>query len=628
MKAVLFVDLRVNIGTTNTVPRRLLMQEFTDFLAKQSPFSALSNEDLESISGQIDVEYFAQGTVIVTAGSQPLSHLFVIRTGAVEVIDKGNVIDQLGSGDAFGHISVLTGLPPEYSVRASEDTLCYRMPDPRKFISSPDALKFGHFGTFNTRHRLTASGLLSDAQSPVTRYMRELLHVKASDSIRETAWRMSEAEQSFALVDSPQGIGLVTDRDFRSKLGRGEFSIDAPVGEMMSFPLITVPSHATLAAAFMQMIERGVHHLVVLDEYEKAIGVVRAMDLSSVQLRNPLLIRAAIESAQNIEELSAASLLLKPSLVELHDNGIPSLHIAGLMSAIVNAILTRILTLSGSADQPISQSWLILGSVARGEPLPASDVDTAIVWADQPGDGDPSDQITTNAKHILELMERCGLQRCPNGANADNTLFTRSKSAWIEVSSAWLTDPTRAGALLLSSIAADNQPITQITLGRTIMENIRETTRTKEYLDDALRFALAKKPPVGFVKEFIVDQSGQHKGGLNLKEGGLTPIASLARWLAIALGDVRGGTIDRLRRAQEAGLLRGEESDILKGAFTDIHQLVFDQEIEAIRGGRTPTTWISPDSLDSLTRRHLRETFRAISAIQSTIESDWMKRLS
>jgi CBS domain-containing protein len=603
------------------------VQEFTDFLAKQPPFNSLSTTELERISSEIEVEYFARDTVIVSAGSVPLDHLYIVRTGAVEVLDKGNVVDQLGSGDAFGHISVLTGLPPQYSVRASEDTLCYRLPDPRKLVEDPTALEFSHFGTLITRHRLTASVLMSDAQSNVTRYMRNILWVSANESIRDTAKKMNDSEQSFALVESKDGAGLVTDRDFRSKVGRGEFSIDSPVGLMMSHPLITVSKTATLASAFLLMVERGVHHLVVVDEFEKPLGVVRAMDLSSVQLRNPLLIRAAIESAQSIDELSSASLLLKPSLVELHDNGIPSLHIAGLMSAIVGAILTRLLTLSSSPNEPVPYSWLILGSIARGEPLPASDVDTAIVWADQKGDPDPSEQIRNNAKHILGLMEKCGLQRCPNGANADNGLFSRSRSAWIEVSSGWLTDPTRVGALLLSSIVADNQPITQPTLGRTIMENIRETTRSREYLADALRFAVAKRPPVGFVREFVVEHSGENRGGLNLKEGGLTPIASLARWLAIAQGDVRGGTIERLRRAHNAGILLGEESEILVAAFTDIHQLVFDEEIAAIRAGRSPTTWISPESLDSLTRRHLRETFRAISSIQGTMENNWSMRL-
>ena len=604
------------------------MQEFVDFLAKQPPFNALSTLDLEAISAEIEVEYFTHGTVVVAAGSDPLDHLYIVRTGKVEVLDKGSVVDELHSGDAFGHISVLTGLPPQYSVRTSEDTLCYRMPDPRRFISDPSALKFGHFGTLITRHRLTASALMSDAQSNVTRYMREILWVKATQSVREVAESMTSAEQSFALVDSPMGVGLVTDRDFRSKVGRGEFGLDSPIGAMMSHPLITVSNKVSLASAFLQMVERGVHHLVVVDDYEKPIGVVRAMDLSSIQLRNPLLIRAAIESAQSIDELASASQLLKPSLVELHDNGIPSLHVAGLMSAIVSAILTRVLTLSSSVDEPVPHSWLILGSIARGEPLPASDVDTAIVWADQRGEVDATDEITTNAKRILTLMEQCGLEKCSNGANADNALFSRSRSAWIDISSAWLTDPTRAGALLLSSIAADNQPLTQVTLGRTIMENIRETARSHEYLSEALRFALVKKPPIGFVKDFIVDQSGENRGGLNLKEGGLAPIASLARWCAIAQGDVRGGTIDRLRRASESGLLQGEEGDVLIGAFTEIHQLVFDEEITDIRAGRKANTWISPDSLDSLTRRHLRESFRSISSIQGVIESEWRRRLS
>ena len=604
------------------------MQEFVDFLAKQPPFNAISTLDLEAISAEIEVEYFTHGTVVVAAGSDPLDHLYIVRTGKVEVLDKGSVVDELHSGDAFGHISVLTGLPPQYSVRTSEDTLCYRMPDPRRFISDPSALKFGHFGTLITRHRLTASALMSDAQSNVTRYMREILWVKATQSVREVAESMTSAEQSFALVDSPMGIGLVTDRDFRSKVGRGEFGLDSPIGAMMSHPLITVSNKVSLASAFLQMVERGVHHLVVVDDYEKPIGVVRAMDLSSIQLRNPLLIRAAIESAQSIDELASASQLLKPSLVELHDNGIPSLHVAGLMSAIVSAILTRVLTLSSSVDEPVPHSWLILGSIARGEPLPASDVDTAIVWADQRGEVDATDEITTNAKRILTLMEQCGLEKCSNGANADNALFSRSRSAWIDISSAWLTDPTRAGALLLSSIAADNQPLTQVTLGRTIMENIRETARSHEYLSEALRFALVKKPPIGFVKDFIVDQSGENRGGLNLKEGGLAPIASLARWCAIAQGDVRGGTIDRLRRASESGLLQGEEGDVLIGAFTEIHQLVFDEEIADIRAGRKANTWISPDSLDSLTRRHLRESFRSISSIQGVIESEWRRRLS
>jgi CBS domain-containing protein len=127
------------------------VQEFTDFLAKQPPFDALATEDIERLASKIEVEYFGAGTVIVTAGSTPLDHIYIVRTGAVEVLDRGNVIDLLGPGDAFGHISVLTKMPPQYSVRASEDSLCYRLPDPRTIVRDASALQFNHFGTYCQR---------------------------------------------------------------------------------------------------------------------------------------------------------------------------------------------------------------------------------------------------------------------------------------------------------------------------------------------------------------------------------------------------------------------------------------------------------------------------------------------
>ena len=603
------------------------MQEFADFLAKQPPFNALTTENIERLAANIDVEYFSRDTVIVTAGSPPLDHLYIVRTGSVEVLDRGNIVDLLGPGDAFGHISVLTKLSPQYSARAAEDSLCYRLPDPRKLIDDPDVLDFGHFGTLITRHRLTASALMSDTQASVTRYLREIVWVDHSTAIRDVARAMTDAEQSCALIRAGGVLGIVSDRDFRSRVGSGEISIDASISTIMSSPVITIPHHISLATAFLTMVADGVHHLVVVDDYDQPIGVVRAMDLASVELRNPLLIRAAIESAGTIEELATAASMLFPTLIELHDSGIPALHVGALQSAIVSAILVRLINLSTTLNGPIVHSWLILGSMARGEPLPVSDVDTAIIWADVIAGTDPADEIRSNARQILDLMEKCGLHRCPDGANADNGLFSRSRASWVEVSSGWLTDPNRAGALLLSAIAADSQPLTQVVLGRTITETIRSTVRSRAFLHESLRFALAKKPPIGFVREFVVHDGGSNHGELNLKTGGLTPISALARWSSIVIGDVRGGTIERLKRAAQENFLRNEESEILITAFRDIYQLIFEQEIEAIRAGRRASTLISPNRLDSLTRRHLRETFRAISTIQNRIHSDWESRL-
>jgi CBS domain-containing protein len=56
-------------------------------------------------------------------------------------------------------------------------------------------------------------------------------------------------------------------------------------------------------------------------------------------------------------------------------------------------------------------------------------------------------------------------------------------------------------------------------------------------------------------------------------------------------------------------------------------ELLFDREIEALRAGRLPSTYLRPASLDSLTRRHLRESFRAIASVQGKLEGEWVWRL-
>jgi CBS domain-containing protein len=57
-------------------------------------------------------------------------------------------------------------------------------------------------------------------------------------------------------------------------------------------------------------------------------------------------------------------------------------------------------------------------------------VDTGIVWADHDRGAGLGEDVRRGAARVLDDMETCGLRRCPDGANADNPLFGRSRSAW------------------------------------------------------------------------------------------------------------------------------------------------------------------------------------------------------
>src|SRR5947207_12542764 len=102
--------------------------EVTSFLHEHPPFDALDPAELERVAAAAEVEFHRAGTTIFSQGAEPVEHLRVVRSGAVEIVHDGRVLDLLGEGELFGHASMLSGLPTGFEARAVEDTLCYVIP--------------------------------------------------------------------------------------------------------------------------------------------------------------------------------------------------------------------------------------------------------------------------------------------------------------------------------------------------------------------------------------------------------------------------------------------------------------------------------------------------------------------
>lgn len=615
------------------------MHEYVDFLGGQPPYDGLVPAELERLARSVEVERFPAGHTVISADSPPLRTMWVIRSGAIELLDGGQLVDLLTEGDTFGHVSLLSGLPPALTARAAEDSVCYRLPDPRTVLEHPQDLRFSHYGTFIARRRLTlgeAGAHLQDrAQLPVTRYVRPVVTCRPDDTVREVARLIESAGQSCAVVTYPDGLGIVTDGDFRRHIGTGRIAVTARIDVIASRGVRAVAEDVVVAQAFAEMVEHGIHHLVVTDGESRPVGVVRLVDLASAEVRDPLVVRAAVERAATVEELADAVHLLPSTAVELHDTGVPALRVGALLAAVLESVLRRLLELDKNlADVGTPCSWVVLGSLARREVLPGSDVDTALVWADPaPGGGVSGNalaaQVLGAAHRVLKDLQRVGLEKCADGANADNPRFARSLADWKSSTDRWLRDPNSSqDAFLLSTMLADSRPLTELTLGRAVTDGLLQASRTPQFLRMLLEYSLSSRPPTGFVRDFVVEHSGEHRGQLNLKRGGLRPVTSIGRWVAVVTGDARGTTPERLRRAVEARLLTRDESDTLIGAYEQIFGLLLETEVEAIRSGTSADTYLAPNTLDTLTRRHLRESFRAIAHVQGRLESIWTNRAS
>ena len=462
--------------------------------------------------------------------------------------------------------------------------------------------------------------------------VRPIVWCRATDRVRDVARQISTGDHSCALVQTRDGLGIVTDHDFRRRVATGELGVDAPVSALATVPVLTIDDQASPAAVQLRMLEHAVHHLVVTDRAGRPAGVIRAVDLAQAEIRDPLLVRSAIGTATTLDELARASRRLPATIVGLRDRRVPPLHLGAVHAALVDAILRQVLRLDPPELAELRLSWMVLGSLARREPLPLSDIDTALVWDDPPERSAPAPEpaaIRAAAGRVLDDLRDCGLVPCPNGTSADNPTFSRSRSAWQASIRAWQQDPVQNSALLMSAMVADSRPVTDPVLGSVLTDPVRPAARTRNtrFLRALLDEALGFRPPTGLVRDFVVEHTGEHRGQLDLKRGGLAPVAALARWVAIVSCETGGNTPERLRRGAEHGLLTTDEAQTLAGAFEDIYALVLDRELDALRAGASATTFIAPGELDTLTRRHLRESFRAVRSVQARLDEHWLARL-
>jgi len=101
-------------------------------LQASSLFKKFPHEALENILVSTSLRSYQEGDIIVTEG-EPGSSLFLIVSGAVKVFTRGNKgehipLAELGPGDFFGEVSLLTGRPRTATITAKTHVNAIELP--------------------------------------------------------------------------------------------------------------------------------------------------------------------------------------------------------------------------------------------------------------------------------------------------------------------------------------------------------------------------------------------------------------------------------------------------------------------------------------------------------------------
>lgn len=569
---------------------------------------------------------------LVTEGDPVPDWYAIVESGAVQItrvdLEADEILDYLTAGDVLD--PGRPGSPAAWSAEAVEPARCLLIPQ-----------------TLVDRHRASLGAeALGGYRGDLALYIRHVRDLVTGPPVTcPPTTPVSEAARlmtargvgSVVIVDADaRALGIITDRDLRSRLVARGLSATTAVTAIMSSPLIAVEPDRLAFDALLEMTRRNLHHLGVV-EAGRLVGVVSSHDMLGLQGAHPVKLAREIENAGSLDQLVSASPRLHEVVRWLASGGADALDIGRIVAELNDRLVRRTLTLveaalaaEGEGRPPVAYSWLAAGSEGRREQTLKTDQDNGLVYVDPPP---PLAAATEHYFHRLAAattaaLVRLGFPVCPGGYMASNPRWCRSASAWRAEFAAWMEVP-QPERLLFASLFFDLRPVAGDEVpGRALWEWVcnRAPSQTL-FLRLMAHSAVERTPPLGLFGRFVVERTGVHKGTLDLKSRGVFPMTQAMRVYALSLGVRETNTVDRLRAAEAGGALPASAARDLRGAYEVISRLRLHHQLARLDAGLPPDNHLDPQGLGASDRLLLKEAFKTVGWLQRVLEDRFQTNL-
>jgi CBS domain-containing protein len=625
----------------NTIAERIF-----DFLKNFPPFDVLDTAQLLQISTNIKVQYFEKNTVVFNQNEQPHLNFYIVKDGAIGLfrsMDNDDIfVDICDEGDIFGLRPLIQNDHYLMSAKAIEESILYAIPveilkeiievndKVNKYIiasfssniKTPYANTKALFGNIDTLDSNNVN--LSDFRT--AEYSKNPVTCTKETTIQEAAQIMSSKRVgSILIIEEKNPIGIITDKDLRLKVATGLVPISEKVSTIMSSPVITVPKNITTAEAQIAMLKHKITHLCITKNgtpNSELIGIMSEHDIVVLQGNNPSVLIKELKRAKAITAVKhireKASNLLKSYM----EQNIPIVFVAKIISEITDTITLKIIEFSLNEMQtepPVKFGWLALGSQGRKEQLLITDQDNALVFENVT----PKDYEATK-KYFLELAKKInnklhlvGYENCPADMMASNPKWCLSLDEWKQQFNSWITSPSEKAIMMCTIFFDFNLVYGDEMLVKKLAKSIFKSIDSYEiFLNFLGRNALINPPPLGFFRQFLVENNGENKDQFDLKSRALMPLIDAARLLTLSHQlKNKNNTIERF----EALVLKEPQNKDLYLSCIDAFKILLryrtNQGIKHNDSGR----YIELNTLTKPEKLKLKGCFKPIKDIQELL---------
>ena len=623
----------------------VIQDRVAEFLQRYPPFSLLEPADRAELAARVSIRYVTAGTVLFREGEQPGDEFYVVRQGSVEVFEQGpprQLVDVCDEGDIFGVRPLIAREPYLATAVARDECILYVVPvtaaQPLLQKNTRVALYFAASFASGRPHQRKRAGtalaggrLPTESSVPVTflndtivlNATKKVLTCSETETIRNAALAMTEHGYGSIVIadDANAPVGILTDRDLRSKVVTGRHDALEPVSAIMSRPVKTVRAGITLAEAMIEMIRKKVHHLCVTadgTDRSEVTGLISDHDLLLVQGFNPAIMIKEARKTTSLDQLVAIREKAEELLARYLEQDVSGLYVAGTVSAVTDAIVQRLVELhvASAGAAPRDFAWLALGSLGREEQLLRTDQDHALVYGGETDEGVRT-WFRRMAAFVSDGLAACGFVPDPGGVSASSPEWCRSLTEWKETLRRWVERPDEHD-ILLATVFLDYRPCAgNPALARELTRFLyEEIARTEIFLARLVENALSTPPPLSFFRSFVVERNGEHENEFDLKLRAMIPLADAARVLTMDHELV--GENSTIRRFQRLAALETGHRELFEEAAIAYEILL---KIRARFGLKHHDSgrYIDPGALNKLDRQTLRNIFATVKELQDVL---------
>ncbi|WP_445737387.1 DUF294 nucleotidyltransferase-like domain-containing protein [Mariniflexile sp.] len=620
-----------------------------DFLKLYPPFNIVNNDGLFEISKEVSIIYLEKGDTLFKKGDAFHEHFYLVRNGAITIFHTNldntqEIINICDAGDIFGVRPLIAKENYKLTASANEESIVYAIPIAKfqsvthdnasvyKFLITAFATNAYDPYTAEETGKIFADYLPSTSQDIVSfqtaNYTKNPITCDFKSSLKDAAIKMSAHKIGCIIVidDDKKPVGIITNSDIKNKIATGLFPIDTPVTNIMSSPVITNKNDLTVAEGQLQMIKHHIGHLCITKDgtiNSKLIGVLTHHDVLVTLGNNPSVILKEIERAKRTKKIRAARLKANTLLKSYLEQNIPISHIIKVISQINDAVTIRAIEIALKkmpTPPPVPFSWIALGSQGRKEQLLFTDQDNGLIFQDVPKENYPETQayFLELAKLVTKSLNKIGFEYCEADMMASNVEWCKSISAWTLQFENWILHPDEK-AVLLSSIFFDYNHVygdksLVDALSDSIYDSLNKTSLFFKFLGSD---AVKSPPPLGFFKQFLVEENGEQKDLFNIKSRALMPLIDAARILVLNhnIKDVNN-TSERFEKLAEIEPNNKELFESCSYAFKALLKFKTKQGLLHNTSGK----FIALETLTKEEKLKLKRCFKPIHEVQDALK--------